>query len=181
MAAGAGGVEAKAGAVVLDLRAAARRATPWLIGAGVLLTDQLTKQLVLERLPTGRILTVIHPYLQFVHVRNPGIAFGLHLGDFSRPFFILASLAVLGVLVSLYRATPRSERLRRLAIVILCAGALGNLIDRVRWSEGVVDFIRVVIWGREWPIFNVADMAVTLGAVLLGLSLLAEARPRRGY
>lgn len=164
-----------------QVRKRLRRATPWVLALAIVLADQITKHIVLATVETGSMVTVIEPYVQFVRVRNPGIAFGLNLGSLSRPFFIVASLAVLGVLVSLYRSTPPEERLRRIAIVVLCAGAIGNLIDRVRWSEGVVDFIRVVIWGREWPIFNVADMAVTVGAVLLGLSLLAETRPRRTF
>ena len=76
---------------------------------------------------------------------------------------------------------PRSDRLRRLSVAVLCAGAIGNLIDRIRWTEGVVDFIRLAILGYEWPIFNVADMAVTSGAILLGISLLAEGRKRRAF
>jgi len=154
---------------------------PWLVGLVVLLADQATKQFVLTRLEAGRIVPVVGEYLSFTHVRNPGIAFGLHLGAFSRPFFVLTALLVLAALVSFYRTTPRRDRLRRLAIAVLCAGAIGNLIDRVRWTEGVVDFIRLAVAGYEWPIFNVADMAVTTGAILLGISLLAEGRKQRHF
>ena len=154
---------------------------PWIIALGILIGDQVTKQWVLGRLVAGDIVDVIAPYLTFTHVRNPGIAFGLHLGAFSRPFFVLTALVVLGALISFYRTVPRSDRLRRLSIAVLCAGAIGNLIDRVRWTEGVVDFIRLAVLGYEWPIFNVADMAVTTGAILLGISLLAEGRKRRAF
>ena len=154
---------------------------PWVVAVGILLADQITKQFVLARLAAGDIVEVVGSYLTFTYVRNPGIAFGLHLGAFSRPFFVLTALLVLAALVSFYRTTPRRDRLRRLAIAVLCAGAIGNLIDRVRWTEGVVDFIRLAVAGYEWPIFNVADMAVTTGAILLGISLLAEGRKQRHF
>ena len=154
---------------------------PWLIALVILATDQITKQMVLGSLEAGRLVPVVGSYLSFTYVRNPGIAFGLHLGAFSRPFFVLTALGVLAALIAFYRSTPRQDRLRRLAVAILCAGAIGNLIDRIRWSEGVVDFIRLAVAGYEWPIFNVADMAVTLGAILLGVSLLTEGRKPRPF
>lgn len=154
---------------------------PWAIALAILVADQVTKQMVLASLEAGRLVPVIGSYLSFTYVRNPGIAFGLHLGAFSRPFFVLTALAVLAALIAFYRSTPRADRLRRLAIAILCAGAIGNLIDRIRWSEGVVDFIRLAVAGYEWPIFNVADMAVTVGAILLGVSLLTEGRQPRPF
>lgn len=154
---------------------------PWLVALGILIADQVTKQWVLARIEAGDLLPVVGEYLSFTYVRNPGIAFGLHLGAWSRPFFVLTALIVLGALISFYRTVPRADRLRRLSIAVLCAGAIGNLIDRIRWTEGVVDFIRLAVAGYEWPIFNVADMAVTTGAILLGISLLAEGRKRRAF
>ena len=154
---------------------------PWILAGAVLVLDQVTKQVAVAALEAGRLVPIVGDYVSFTYVRNPGIAFGLHLGAFSRPFFVLTALAVLAVLVSFYRATPRADRLRRLAIAVLCAGAIGNLIDRVLWSEGVIDFIRLAVAGYEWPIFNVADMAVTLGAILLGVSLLTEGREPRPF
>ncbi|HEX6590077.1 MAG TPA: signal peptidase II [Longimicrobiales bacterium] len=154
---------------------------PWVVALGILLADQITKQVALARLEAGNIVPVIGEYLSFTYVRNPGIAFGLHLGEWSRPFFVVTALVVLFGLISFYRSMPRQDRLRRLAVAILCAGAIGNLIDRIRWEEGVVDFIRLAVSGYEWPIFNVADMAVTSGAILLAISLLTEGRPRRAF
>ena len=154
---------------------------PWLIGLGILAVDQITKQFVLSRLTTGDLVPVVGEYLTFTYVRNPGIAFGLHMGAWSRPFFVLMATIVLGALIGFYRTVPRQDRLRRLSVAVLCAGAVGNLIDRIRWNEGVVDFIRLAVAGYEWPIFNIADMAVTTGAILLGISLLAEGRKRRAF
>ena len=154
---------------------------PWFVALGILAADQITKQFALSRLESGIIVPVVGEYLSFTYVRNPGIAFGLHLGAWSRPFFVATAMLVLFGLIAFYRSIPREDRLRRLAVAVLCAGAIGNLIDRVRWSEGVVDFIRLAAGGYEWPIFNVADMAVTTGAILLAISLLTEGRPRRAF
>jgi signal peptidase II len=154
---------------------------PWLVALVILALDQVTKQVAVASLEVGRLVDVVGSYLTFTYVRNPGIAFGLNLGAFSRPFFVLTALVVLAVLIGFYRSTPREDRLRRLSIAVLCAGAIGNLIDRILWSEGVIDFIRLSVGGYEWPIFNVADMAVTTGAILLGVSLLTEGRKRRHF
>jgi signal peptidase II len=74
------------------------------------------------------------------------------------------ALAILG---RLYMNTREGEFPRSIALALVCAGALGNLIDRVRSERGVVDFIDIGLAGARWPTFNVADMAVSSGAVLL--------------
>jgi hypothetical protein len=70
--------------------------------------------------------------------------------------------------------TPVADRLRLTAIALICGGAIGNLIDRVRSESGVVDFIDVGVGNIRWPVFNVADIAVTTGAIILALSLWKE-------
>lgn len=172
---------AAAGVATLPLSDLGTHLLPWVLATLLLVTDQVTKQFVLAGIAPHELVPVAHPYLYFTHTRNPGIAFGLHLGGWSRPIFVAAALAVLLLLISIYRSTRPTERARRYAIAMLCAGAVGNLIDRIRWEEGVVDFVRLTVAGYDWPIFNVADISVTLGAVLLGLSLLADARPRRAF
>jgi signal peptidase II len=74
----------------------------------------------------------------------------------------------------MYWFTPAVDRLRLSAIALICGGAIGNLIDRVRSENGVVDFIDVGVDTIRWPIFNVADLAVTTGAIILALSLWKE-------
>jgi signal peptidase II len=109
-------------------------------------------------------------------VHNPGAAFGLHLGDYSRWIFMALTAGALYILARLYQATSENETLRTLAIALVCGGAVGNLLDRVRSAAGVVDFIDVGIGDLRWPTFNVADMAVSIGAFLLAWVLWGEER-----
>ena len=97
-------------------------------------------------------------------VRNSGVAFGLFQG-----YGLLVTLATLVLLVVLMRTTLRSSqgRLVPLCMGLILGGAVGNLIDRVRFG-GVVDFLDF----RVWPVFNLADSCITIGAVLMALSLL---------
>jgi signal peptidase II len=80
------------------------------------------------------------------------------------------------ILGRLYQATRENEILRTFAIALVCGGAVGNLIDRIRSAAGVVDFIDVGIGDLRWPTFNVADMAVSIGAFLLAWVLWGEER-----
>ena len=106
---------------------------------------------------------------------NRGAAFGLSIGDDPRWVFIPISIfavILLGTLLSQARST---DVLRVVSVSLVMAGALGNLYDRVRWDRGVVDFIGPIDLGfMDWPIFNVADMAISCGAVLLALSFWLE-------
>ena len=80
-------------------------------------------------------------------------------------------------MVVLFVRAHRRDHLRHVSLVLVIAGALGNLIDRVRWNGGVVDFIGPIDLGfMNWPIFNVADMAISCGAVLLAISFWLEER-----
>lgn len=111
-------------------------------------------------------------------VYNPGAAFGLHVGPASRWVFLALTVGALVILGRLYHATRPGDVARTLAVGLVCGGAIGNLIDRVRSPMGVVDFIDVGIRDLRWPTFNVADMAVSTGAVLLAWVLWGEDRHR---
>lgn len=106
---------------------------------------------------------------------NRGAAFGLSIGDDPRLIFVpvtILAVVFLGVLIAQAR---HDDHLRIVSASLVLAGALGNLWDRVRWERGVVDFIGPVDLGfMHWPIFNVADMAITVGAILLAISLWTE-------
>ncbi len=114
--------------------------------------------------------------LRWTLVYNPGAAFGLHLGPWSRWIFMALTIGALVILTNLYRHTRNGDTWRTLAIALVTSGALGNLIDRIISPRGVVDFIDVGIGATRWPTFNVADMAVSTGAVLLAIVLWGEDR-----
>jgi signal peptidase II len=96
------------------------------------------------------------------------------LGEHSRIIFLVLSAVALVALGAMYWFTPATDRLRLAAIALICGGALGNLTDRVRSQAGVVDFLDIGVGTVRWPVFNVADMAVTAGAIILALSLWKE-------
>src|SRR5690606_22039409 len=110
----------------------------------------------------------------------PGAAFGLHVGPLSRYIFLALTIACVIVLFVWFRSTPAADRLRLTAISLVTAGALGNFIDRLRSSRGVIDFFDVGIGDLRWPVFNIADIGVTVGAVLLAISLWREEQGETG-
>jgi signal peptidase II len=141
------------------------------IVVGVVALDQWTKHLAVTRLERHVPHEVIGEAVRFTLTYNPGAAFGMHFGNASRIVFTVLTFVILGFLVRLYRSLPPAERALRLAIAAVMGGALGNLIDRFRSPLGVVDFIDVGVGDTRFWTFNVADSAVSVGAVLLVLLL----------
>jgi len=142
------------------------------IAGGVLALDQLTKFLVMRRIPFETSIPIVGDFVRFTHIRNRGVAFGL-LSDQGIPFVFVSLVAMLLIVLSL-RRVPREARTLRLSLAAILGGACGNLIDRVRFRE-VVDFIEVGVGRLRWPVFNVADVAVTTGVFLfIAASLLGR-------
>lgn len=142
----------------------------WVVVGGVVIADLITKLVaaaVLSRVP----VRVIGDWVQLQLVYNPGAAFGLNIGEYSRWVFLILALVALIVLGSMVRSSGPTQWFRLVALGLICGGAIGNLIDRIRSPRGVVDFIDVGIGDLRWPTFNVADVAVTCGAVALALVL----------
>ena len=138
----------------------------------VVVVDQVTKLLAERHLvPRHTPHDVIGEFLRFTLTYNPGAAFGMHLGESSRWIFMVLTVLIVGFLVRLYRSLPGGERTLKLAIASVIGGAIGNFLDRVRNVEGVVDFIDVGVGEVRFWTFNIADMAVSLGAVCLVLLL----------
>lgn len=138
----------------------------------VVTLDQVTKALAVTHLvPRHTPFPVVGELLRFTLTYNPGAAFGMHLGPASRWIFLVLTLFIVGFLVRLFTGLPARERALKLAIASVIAGAIGNLIDRVRNVEGVVDFIDIGVGDVRFWTFNVADMAVSIGAVFLVLLL----------
>ena len=141
---------------------------------GVIVLDQVTKAVVLRTLRPYSPVEVLGDFFRLTFIYNTGAAFGLHLGDSSRWVFMGLAAVAVGVLWMMFRGTPWRDRARLVAIASVTGGAIGNVIDRVRSSRGVVDFLDFGVGEYRWPVFNVADIAVTLGALLLAFSLWRE-------
>jgi len=142
----------------------------------IIIADILTKRWamgVLNGSPSELLGGLIPLTLAF----NRGAAFGLTVGHDPRWFFIPVTVLALLLLGYLLFHTAPGDRFRLVALSLVFAGALGNLLDRVRWDRGVVDFIGPINLGfMDWPIFNVADMAISCGAVALAISFWNEDR-----
>ena len=147
-----------------------------LLAGAIVVLDQITKAIVLARLPLGVPVTVIDGWLALTLVLNPGLAFGL-LGSVPQGWrWVVAalSLVALAVLARVaLRVLPAGGWAGRLAIGLIFGGAVGNLVDRARFGA-VVDFVDVYWRGWHWPAFNVADSAITVGVALLALRLLND-------
>lgn len=145
----------------------------------VIALDVVTKRWALDALDpiSGELFGGLLPLtLAF----NKGAAFGVRIGEDSRWFFVPVTIIALGLLAVLYRQATQKDYLRISAISLVVSGAIGNLYDRVRWDRGVVDFLGPIDLGFwDFPIFNVADMAITCGAVLLAVSFWFEEQEER--
>jgi signal peptidase II len=150
-----------------------------LLAAGVVISDAATKAITVARIPTNARIPVLGEYLRFTHLYNPGAAFGISVGEYSRVVFLVLTALALPVLIHLYRTTTPRDWLPRLATSLVFGGAVGNLVNRVFVARGVVDWIDVGFGAVRWPAFNVADAAITLGAVLLACSFTRQKEPAR--
>jgi signal peptidase II len=146
----------------------------WLwLSAAVMLADQITKQLIVRQLGWFDVLPVM-PHLNLVHMRNTGAAFSMFSAAPAVFFILLGTGVSIGILWWL-RKNPQGQRLVAVALALILGGALGNVIDRAARGH-VVDFIDVY-WGKwHFAAFNLADSAITLGAALLMLDMLLDAR-----
>jgi signal peptidase II len=148
----------------------------WGAAAAVLVADLVTKVFAEALLAQHVPVPVIGDYLQLRLVYNQCAAFGLCLGAYSRWIFFGLALVALVVLRSMVLATRPGDKTRIVSLALVCAGAVGNVVDRIRSPQGVVDFVDVGIGSARWPTFNVADSAITVGAIALAVSLWLEGR-----
>ena len=142
--------------------------------AVIVVLDAITKYVAELELGGGAMVRVIGDWVRLHLVYNRGAAFGLHLGQYSRWIFLGIAIVAVVVLYRMSREAAPGDRFRQLALGLVAGGAAGNLIDRIRSARGVVDFLDVGIGTLRWPTFNVADIAVSCGAIALALSLWRE-------
>src|SRR5213078_4241428 len=158
------------------MESAANRRLFWTTAGAVVAADLVTKLLAESLLARHLPVQVVGEYVQLRLVYNQCAAFGLCLGAYSRWIFFGLAIVALFVLRSMVISARPGDRFRLLALALVCAGAVGNVIDRIRSAQGVVDFVDVGIGSTRWPTFNVADSAITVGAIALAISLWLEGR-----
>jgi signal peptidase II len=152
----------------------AERRIFWIAALVVILLDLITKivaEAVLLRTPG---IAVLGDWFQLRLVYNQGAAFGLHLGPYSRWIFLTVAIVAVVVLRRMSRTSPPGDWFRQLALGLVAGGAAGKLIDRGRSTRGLVDYHDVGIGALRWPTFNVADIAVSCGAIALVVSMWRE-------
>jgi signal peptidase II len=153
----------------------------WPVFLAWLALDIVTKAWAVRALwPPGVPHEVFGHWVRFTLGFNKGAAMGMNLGDWSRPVFTTVGLLMLGVLAWLYRTTRPADRLRAVVLALITAGAVGNLLERIRHARGVTDFIDVGTAGWRFWTFNVADIGITCGAITLAILLEVEARGKSG-
>lgn len=149
------------------------------LAALIVVVDQATKQVILAGWQLGESTPVIPGLFSITSVRNRGGAFGL-LADLPEEWrvaaFVVFALGTVALLAWMFRETPAADRWQRAALAGVIGGALGNLVDRVRFGE-VVDFLDVFVGDRHWPAFNVADSFISVGALVLVLAALRTTDP----
>ncbi|MCC6349333.1 MAG: signal peptidase II [Candidatus Eisenbacteria bacterium] len=128
--------------------------------------DQWTKRLATEHLASAPPVRLVGELVQLTYTRNSGIAFGLLAGR-NFPLYVFSIIAAVAVIV-LFLRHARLSAARHVSLALILGGAVGNLIDRVTSGE-VVDFILLAWRGHEFPVFNLADVAVTTGVALFAL------------
>jgi signal peptidase II len=142
----------------------------------VVLLDQLSKWMAVANLEE-RVPEAVMPHLNFTLAYNYGAAFSF-LGDqdgWQRWFFTAIAVGVSVMLISWLYKLPRENKWLAVALTLILGGALGNLFDRLVYGH-VIDFISVHWDGSYFPAFNIADSAITVGAIMLGLDVVFEAR-----
>ncbi|KHF28580.1 Lipoprotein signal peptidase [Anoxybacillus sp. BCO1] len=148
----------------------------YLLAFVVIVIDQWTKWLVVRYMELGESIPVIENVLYMTSHRNRGAAWGMLQGQFWL-FYLITIVVVIGIIVYIQRLKP-TERLFGVALGLMLGGAIGNFIDRVFRKE-VVDFVHTYIFDYSFPIFNVADAALTVGVALLFIQTWMEEKNER--
>jgi signal peptidase II len=156
--------------------ARARYAGLALLSLFIIVLDQWTKVHVMETMRLHESLPVIPNLFSITYIRNPGAAFGFlssSSSSFRFVFFGLTSIFALGLLGTILVRMPAQEWMGQISVAGILGGAIGNLLDRLRYGE-VIDFLDFYVNGYHWPAFNVADSAITVGVCFLILHFAFE-------
>jgi len=149
----------------------------YLVGAGVVVAlDRLTKQLAVDRLDLGEVYTVV-PGFNLALVLNQGAAFGFlaDSGGWQRWFFVTVGIVISTLIMTTLLRQGTASGFFKLGLTLILGGAVGNIIDRV--SQGyVIDFVDLHWQAWHWPAFNVADVGITMGALVVLLDVFGSMR-----
>jgi signal peptidase II len=149
------------------------------VAAVVVILDQISKILVLAKMPLYKSIPVIKGFFNLTHVHNPGGAFGFLAQNgfaWQHWMFLGAAILALGLILYFHHQTPRSHPYFALGLSLIFGGAIGNLIDRLRFGE-VIDFLDFYVANHHYPTFNVADSAVTVGVGIFIVHIVFKKMP----
>ena len=160
------------------------RSLPFLLSAFLIAADQVSKKLIVDNIPVNSIgYSFWNDFLWIIHVKNTGIAFSMGdglPGVFRLILFIIIPLIVMIGLVAYIIRTESITLFQRWCLAGILGGGLGNLIDRIFRSEGVVDFVSVKFYGlfgmSRFPVFNVADSSIVVFGILILITFIIEGR-----
>ena len=150
-----------------------------LIAGSIVITDQITKAVVLAKMALYQSIIVIPGFFSLTHIQNPGGAFGFLAqqdATVRAAVFLVASTLAIGLIFMFYRQIPKSHPVLASGLALIFGGAIGNLIDRVRFGK-VVDFLDFYIGNLHYPAFNVADSAITVGVAIFIIHLVFRKLP----
>lgn len=144
----------------------------------LILIDQLTKWLVVQHMNLGEKISIAEPYLGLLSHRNKGAAWGMLEGQMWL-FYIVTIIVVIGIIYFFHKEAKGSPLLG-ISLMFLLGGAIGNFIDRL-WRKEVVDFVDVIIpvINYDFPIFNIADAALTVGVVLIIIHVIMDEKKNK--
>ncbi len=145
----------------------------------IVIFDQTTKAVILFTLPLYNSITVIPGFFSITHIRNKGGAFGFlanQSSDLRAIFFLFASSLAICLIFYFYKNTPKTHSLLATGFALIFGGAIGNMIDRIRFGE-VVDFLDLYIGNLHWPAFNVADSAISIGIIIFAFHICSKKMP----
>ena len=148
----------------------------------LLILDQVTKYLIHTGMALHESIPVIPGFFSITYIRNPGAAFGFLAGaspTFRYVFFIGVTVAAIGLIIHYLRTYVADDQFLTISLGMILSGAIGNLIDRVRFGE-VIDFLDVYLGATHWPAFNVADSAISVGAFVLFFHLILQKKSGPG-
>ncbi|PAB58856.1 signal peptidase II [Anaeromicrobium sediminis] len=137
----------------------------YIIIVGIILIDQFTKYLTQANMHVNETIPIINNIFHLTYVQNPGAAFGILRNQ--KWFFVVVTIVVLGGVFIYSIKNKNMHKLMSVSLSLIVAGAIGNFIDRVR-LDYVIDYFDF----RIWPVFNIADISIVVGAILLSYYLI---------